>query len=216
MKKGRRNDLVMLRNSSKTGKGISRQRDWPHGRNLRGNLPYLPAELEPKFVPSSLVRRELSARQTQVASLQAGFTSAQASAFRVGQAVQALVGNRWLCGMVNSVCPEPQSYVVHLDDGCLFRRTRWAINVDNETVCHRPRDPGVSGYPVSHTIAHDAQSVPFSARSAQSCPTLAVSNGCSELIMSTSSGGFCPSSACHVQSFLFFFLPVVGPDCLIG
>lgn len=84
-----------------------------------------------------------------------------------------------------------------------------AINIDNGTVCHHPP----AGYPVSHTIAHDAHSVPLSARFAQSCPTLAMSKGCSELIMSTSS---CPCSACHVQSFLFFFRPVVGPDYLIG
>jgi hypothetical protein len=87
-----------------------------------------------------------------------------------------------------------------------------AINVDKGTVCHRPP----AGYPVSHSIAHDAQSVSLFARSAQSCPTLAVSNSCSEIIMSPSSGGSCSRSACHVQSFLFFFRPVFGPDCLIG
>ncbi|XP_045026697.1 uncharacterized protein LOC116918546 [Daphnia magna] len=140
-------------------------------RHLRGNLPFLLAELKPKFVLSSLVKRELSVRQTRAASLQAGLPSARASALRVGQVVRALVGHKWLRGVVHSVCPEPQSYVVRLDDDRLFRRTRWAINVDNGYVSHR--FPMVSGYDVSHPIPHRAQPGPSTASSVQSRPTLA-------------------------------------------
>jgi hypothetical protein len=95
------------------------------GRNLRGNLPFLPAELQPKYVSSSIVRRELSARQSQAAFVQAGLPTTRASSLRIGQPVRALIGRRWLHGKVHSVCPEPQSYVIRLDDGRYFRRTRW-------------------------------------------------------------------------------------------
>jgi hypothetical protein len=103
------------------------------GRNLRGNLPFLPAELQPKYVSSSVVRRELSARQSQAAFVQAGSPTTRASSLRIGQPVRALICRRWLHGKVHSVCPEPQSYVIRLDDGRYFRRTRWAINIDRGT-----------------------------------------------------------------------------------
>ncbi len=32
---------------------------------------------------------------------------------------------------MNGVCAEPNSYVVKLSDGRLFRRTRWAINISS-------------------------------------------------------------------------------------
>ena len=38
---------------------------------------------------------------------------------------------RSLQGAVQSVCAVPNSYVVRLDDGRYFRRTRSAINIDN-------------------------------------------------------------------------------------
>lgn len=101
------------------------------GRNLRGSLPFLPAELSPKFVPSTFVRKELAVRQSQAAFSQPHSPSTRTSALLVGQCVRAFVKGRWLRGVVHSVCPEPQSYIVRLDDGRLFRRTRWAINIDH-------------------------------------------------------------------------------------
>ncbi|KZS01995.1 Uncharacterized protein APZ42_001140, partial [Daphnia magna] len=65
------------------------------GRNLRGNLPFLPAELQPKYISSSVVRRELSARQSQAAFVQAGVPNARASSLHIGQPVRALIGRRW-------------------------------------------------------------------------------------------------------------------------
>ena len=43
----------------------------------------------------------------------------------------AYVSNKWAPGVVVSMCPEPNSYIVRLADGRLFRRTRSAINIDN-------------------------------------------------------------------------------------
>ena len=101
------------------------------GRNLRGSLPFLPEELSPKFVPSTFVRKELAARQSQTAFSQPHSPSTRTSTLLVGQRVRAFVKSRWLHGVIHSVWPEPQSCIVRLDDGRLFRRTRWAINIDH-------------------------------------------------------------------------------------
>lgn len=100
------------------------------GRNLRGNLPFLPSELKPKLVPASVVTTELSARQARATFNQARQFSSRSSALLVGQLVWTYVNNKWIHGAVHSVCPEPQSYIIRLDYGLFFRRTRWAINVD--------------------------------------------------------------------------------------
>ena len=57
----------------------------------------------------------------------------RSSALNVGQRVRALIKGKWQLGVVSVVCPEPHSYIVRLTDGRLFRRTRWAINIDNAT-----------------------------------------------------------------------------------
>ncbi|EFX77994.1 hypothetical protein DAPPUDRAFT_246894 [Daphnia pulex] len=48
----------------------------------------------------------------------------------VGVPVRVRVSHKWIPGIVQSVCPEPNSYVVLTDSGRLFRRNRQAINVD--------------------------------------------------------------------------------------
>jgi hypothetical protein len=48
----------------------------------------------------------------------------------VGVPVRVRVSHKWIPGIVQSVCPEPNSYVVLTDCGRLFRRNRQAINVD--------------------------------------------------------------------------------------
>ncbi|XP_045036658.1 uncharacterized protein K02A2.6 [Daphnia magna] len=101
------------------------------GRNLRGVLPFLDASLSPKLVPASFVRQELSRRQQTAAFVQPRPVSVRSSALTVGQRVRALIKGTWQLGVVNVVCPEPHSYIVRLSDGRMFRRTRWAINVDN-------------------------------------------------------------------------------------
>jgi hypothetical protein len=103
------------------------------GRNLRGVLPFLDASLSPKLVPASFVRQELSRRQQTSAFVQTHPVIFRSSALTVGQRVRALIKGKWQLGVVNVVCPESHSFIVHLTDGRLFRRTRWAINVDNVT-----------------------------------------------------------------------------------
>ena len=51
----------------------------------------------------------------------------------VGQRVRVRVSDRWEAGTVETVCPEPHSYVVRLNDGRAFRRTRHAINIDHSS-----------------------------------------------------------------------------------
>ena len=73
------------------------------GRNLRGSLPFLPAELSPKFVPSTFVRKELAARQSQAAFSQPHSPSTRTSALLVGKRVRAFLKGRWLHGVIHSV-----------------------------------------------------------------------------------------------------------------
>ncbi|EFX61499.1 hypothetical protein DAPPUDRAFT_273055 [Daphnia pulex] len=117
------------------------------GRNLRGNLPFLPAEFN------------LTSPNTRASSL------------RIGQPVRALIGRRWLHGKVHSVCPEPQSYVVRLDDGRYFRRTRWAINVDRGTQSQpRSRDS-------TAMFSYRVPTIVQSAQSATGCETSGPASG---------------------------------------
>ncbi|EFX63665.1 hypothetical protein DAPPUDRAFT_335194, partial [Daphnia pulex] len=141
------------------------------GRNLRGNLPFLPAELQPKYVSSSVVRRELSTRQSQAAFVQAASPNTRALSLRIGQPVRALIGRRWLHGKVHSVCPEPQSYVVRLDDGRYFRRTRWAINVDRGTQSQPPSRDSTAMF------SYRVPTIVQSAQSATGCETSGPASG---------------------------------------
>ncbi|EFX77851.1 hypothetical protein DAPPUDRAFT_105814 [Daphnia pulex] len=84
------------------------------GRHLRGNLPFLPGRLTPQHVPAT-------------------FVQAQLQPLRVGQSVRVLISGLWLPGTIESVCTVPDSYVVRLADGRVFRRTRRGINIDNSS-----------------------------------------------------------------------------------
>lgn len=100
------------------------------GRNFRGTLPFLPSELTPRLVPASAVASELCRRQAKAVFDTPRRTDARSSVLHVGQRVRTLVGKKWRPGAVQSVCKEPHSYFIRLSDGRLFRRTRWAVNVD--------------------------------------------------------------------------------------
>lgn len=153
------------------------------GRNLRSSLPFLPSELAPKFVPASVVQRELSTRQARAAFGQARSPSARMSALQIGQRVRALIKDSWLPGAVSSVCSEPHSYVIQLDDGRLFRRTRWAVNTDKGVPAVRvpmmapkstqPPDPGPGARP-SQPAAHP---VPTPVSSSQSAVPTSLPSG---------------------------------------
>lgn len=64
------------------------------GRNLRGNLPFLPSELTPKLVLASVVTTELSARQNRATFNHTRPLSSRLSALLVGQLVWAYVTSR--------------------------------------------------------------------------------------------------------------------------
>ncbi|KZS03345.1 Uncharacterized protein APZ42_033952 [Daphnia magna] len=81
------------------------------GRNIRGNLPFLPSELTPRLMPASVVTSELYSRQAKDVFDTTQRTDARSSVLHVGQR-------------------ESHSYFVRLADGRSFRRTRWAVNVD--------------------------------------------------------------------------------------
>ncbi|EFX67904.1 hypothetical protein DAPPUDRAFT_115033 [Daphnia pulex] len=73
--------------------------------------------------------------------------------------------------IVHSVCPEPQSYVVRLDDGRYFRRTRWAINVDRGTQSQpRSRDS-------TAMFSYRVPTIVQSAQSATGCETSGPASG---------------------------------------
>ena len=129
-------------------------------------------------------------RQQGAAFIQPRSVDIRSSALSVGQPVRALIKNKWLPGVVSVVCPEPNSYVVRLNDGRLFRRTRWAIYIlvcDSTLNPVRPCDhrPTILGFPTA--------TVP-SGNSVIGHPTLAPSS-VSRQIPTTSnadSSGLCP------------------------
>lgn len=97
------------------------------GRNLRGSLPFLPKNLESR-VPASFVQLQLHARQGVAAFHATRRHDVLSSVLFVGRTVRAHMGSRWLPGVVEAVCKEPNSYSARLVDGRVFRRTRWNIN----------------------------------------------------------------------------------------
>ena len=138
------------------------------------------------LVLASVVREELVRRQQRAAFIQPRLVDVRSSALSVGQPVRALK-NKWLPVVVSVVCPEPNSYVMRLNDGRLFRRTRWAINVsvsDSTLNPVRPSSyqPTVIGMPtatvpvVSLVIVH-LTFAPSSVSRQISIPTTTASSG---------------------------------------
>lgn len=101
------------------------------GRHLCGNLPFLPSNLVPQFVPATFVCDQLQRRQAAACFQQGAHPDIRGSALIIGQHVRVFISGVWLPGAVQSVCSEPDSYIVRLTDGRVFRRTRRDINVDN-------------------------------------------------------------------------------------
>ena len=103
------------------------------GRNFRGNLHFNPAALKPQFIPAEVVRENLQQRQSTAAFDHGKAHDSRCSSLMVGQRVRVFVNDWWQPGVVEKVCPEPNSYVIRLRDGRAFRRTRSAINLDQST-----------------------------------------------------------------------------------
>ena len=84
-----------------------------------------------------------------------------------GQTLRTRIGSRWLPGLVEAVCKEPNSYSVRLVDGRFFRRTRWAINnvqaptesTANSTQVRSLRFPEVHTEVLSSAEAHQQTGV---------------------------------------------------------
>ena len=103
------------------------------GRNFRGKLHFNPAALKPQFISAEVVLANLQQRQSGASFDHGKAHDSRSSALMVGQRVRAYVADWWQPGVVEKVCPEPNSYVIRLLDGRAFRRTRSAINVDQST-----------------------------------------------------------------------------------
>lgn len=103
------------------------------GRHLRGNFPFLPDRLTPQHVPATFVQAQLQRQQAMACFQHGGRLDVRGSALRIGQSVRVLISGLWLPGTIESVCTAPDSYVVRLADGRVFRRTRRDINIDNSS-----------------------------------------------------------------------------------
>jgi hypothetical protein len=96
-------------------------------RNLRGGLLFTPQQL--KNFSSTFVREKLEQRQSSQFFYSAG-RKKYLSPLAVGNPVRVRVEKKWIPGIIQSVCSEPNSYVVSTNCGRLFRRNRQAINLD--------------------------------------------------------------------------------------
>lgn len=123
---------------------------------IRGSLSFMSSSLKSKMVPASFVREELVRRPEKTAFVQPRSVDIRSSALAFGQPVRALIKDKWLPGVVSVVCPEPNSCVVRLSDGRLFRRTRRVINISAidsklnpvRPYFHRPQAVGIPPAPV--------------------------------------------------------------------
>ena len=126
-------------------------------------------------------------RQQRAAFIQPRSVDVRSSALSVGQTVRALIKNKWLPGVVSVGFPEPSTYVVLLNDGRLFRRTRWAINI---SVCDSKLNPVRPCFHRPSVVGRPSATVPV-AISVIGHPTLAppsVSRQISALTITDSSG----------------------------
>ncbi len=89
--------------------------------HLRGLLPFLPSALTPRLIPSSFVQQQSRRRQGEAHFQNMRRTDARSSALVVGQRMRARVNSPMQKGAVEKVCVEPNSYLVRLSDGRLFR-----------------------------------------------------------------------------------------------
>jgi hypothetical protein len=105
--------------------------------------------LKPQFCPASLVSSVLAARLAKASCDAARSPGARSSYLQVGQSVRTRIERKWLPGIVQMVCKEPESYLVRLSDGRSFRWTCWAINVDRHAGALITSSGGPSGHTVS-------------------------------------------------------------------
>jgi len=98
------------------------------GRNLRGPLPFSLTALQPRLLSSQSVKNQLQQRQSTTMFNQTRIPDVRGSHLTVGQPVRVRIKGKWIEGVVNRVCQEPNSFMVRTVDGREFRRNRRAIN----------------------------------------------------------------------------------------
>jgi hypothetical protein len=122
-------DILQVLRSTPVGNGLPAPAVLLQKRNLRGELLFTKRALEFQNVDEKAVKVLLQRRQANQA-FNSSTRSKALSSLRVGTPVRVRVSKKWIKGVVKSVCPEPNSYIVSTDCGRLFRRNRQAINVD--------------------------------------------------------------------------------------
>lgn len=123
------------------------------GRHLRGKLPFIQSRLTPQFIPAPFVLKQLQHRQATTCCQHGGRPDVRGLVLTVGQRVRVLVTGLWRPVLVETVCTAPESYVVRLTDGRVFRRTRRDINVDKAALTVTPAAPPVATRPMLPQLA---------------------------------------------------------------
>lgn len=122
-------DTLQVLRSTPLGNGLPTPAVILQRRNLRGGLLFTSQQLQTKHISDSFVKEKLQSCQATQFFNSAGRKKCLAP-LSVGVPVRVRVSHKWIPGIIQSVCPEPNSYVVLTDCGRLFRRNRQAINVD--------------------------------------------------------------------------------------
>ena len=122
-------DTLQVLRSTPLGNGLPTPAVILQKRNLRGGLLFNSQQLQTKHISDSFVKEKLLSRQSTQFFNSAGRKKCLAP-LSVGVPVRDRVSHKWIPGIVQSVCSEPNSYVFFTNCGRLFRRNRQAINVD--------------------------------------------------------------------------------------
>ena len=123
-------DSLRAIRSTPVGDGLPSPSVLLQARNLRGSLPFLSSALQHRQIQPDRVRECLQQRQAGAAFHQSRACQNPVPTLNIDQRVRVRIGKRWIPGSVTQVCQQPNSYVVHTDDGRDFRRNRRAINID--------------------------------------------------------------------------------------
>lgn len=122
-------DILQVLRSTPVGNGLPAPAVLLQKRNLRGGLLFTKRTLEFQNVHEKAVKVLLQRRQANQ-SFNSSARSKALSNLLAGTPVRVRVSKKWIKGVMKSVCPEPNSYIVSTDCGRLFRRNRQAMNVD--------------------------------------------------------------------------------------
>lgn len=122
-------DTLQVLRSTPLGNGLPTPAVILQRRNLRGGLLFTSQQMQTKNISDSFVKEQLQSRQA-TKFFNSACQKKYLAPLSVGVPVRVRVSRKWIPGIVQSVCSEPNSYVVVTDCGRLFRRNRQAINVD--------------------------------------------------------------------------------------